>query len=111
MNRKIALSLTLIGLFATDLAFAMPAFDPEAPQSSVDICVAEVANNADYSDANSVLHKVASKPRSVSGYTVSIRTIVYGDNDEDVVREYASHCAINRLEQIRSFRIRQRGLD
>jgi hypothetical protein len=111
MNRKIALSLTLIGLFVADFAFAMPAFDPEAPQSSVDICVAEVANNADYSDANSVLHKVASKPRSVSGYTVSIRTIVYGDDDESVVREYASHCAINRLEQIRSFRIRQRELD
>ena len=111
MNRKIALSLTLIGLFAADLAFAMPAFDVEAPQSSVDVCVAEVANNADYSDANSVLHEVASKPRSVSGYTVSIRTIVYGEDDESVVREYASHCAINRLDQIRSFRIRQKSLN
>lgn len=111
MNRKIVLSLTLIGLFAANLAFAMPAFEVEAPQSSVDACVAEVAHNADYSDASSVLHKVASKPRSVSGFTVSIRTIVYGDDTDNVVREYASHCAINRLEQIRSFKIRQRELD
>ena len=111
MNRKIAFTLAMIGLFAADLTLASSLFDAEAPQSSVDICVAEVANNADYSGAYGVQHKVASKPRSVSGYSVSIRTIVYGDDDENVVREYASHCAINRLEQIRSFKIRQRGLD
>ena len=111
MNRKIAISLSIIGLFLANPGFATSVFDGEAPRSSVDICVAEVANNADYSDANNVRHSVASKPRSVSGYTVSIRTIVYGANDEDIVREYSSHCAINKQEQIRHFKIRQRTLD
>ena len=111
MNRKTALSLVLMSLFAADLAFASSPFDEQAPQSSVDICVAEVANNADFAGANSVLHTVESKPRSISGYKVSIRTIVYGDDDGTVIREYAANCAINKLEQIHTFRIRQKGLD
>ena len=111
MNRKTALSLILVGLFAADFAFAASPYDEEAPQSSVDICVAEVANNADYSGANNVLHSVVSKPRSISGYKVSIRTIVYGDDDGTVIREYASNCAINKLEQIHTFRIRQKRPD
>jgi hypothetical protein len=111
MNRKTALSLVLMTLFAADLAFASSPFDEQAPQSSVDICVAEVANNADYAGANNVSHTVASKPRSISGYKVSIRTIVYDDDDGTVIREYASNCAINRLEQIHTFRIRQKRAD
>ena len=111
MNTKIALSLTLIGLLAADLAFAIPEFGEEAPQSSVDICVAEVANTADYTGASKVLHNVASKPRSVSGYKVSIRTIVYGEDDGTIIREYASNCAINRLEQVHNFRIRQKEVE
>ena len=111
MNTKIALSLTLVGLLATDIALAVPSFDEEAPQSSVEICVAEVANTADYTGAGKVLHSVASKPRSVSGYKVSIRTIVYGEDDGTIIREYASNCAINRLEQVHNFRIRQKAID
>lgn len=111
MNRKTAVSLILLALFAADFAVAQSPFDDEAPQSSVDICVAEVANNADYSGADNVMHTVASKPRSISGYKVSIRTIVYGDDDGTVIREYASNCAINRLEQIHTFRIRQKRSD
>ncbi len=107
MNRKAIVSLTLIVLFAADIVFASPTFADTAPPSSVETCVAEVANNADYTNAGSVSHSVDWKPRSVSGYTVSIKTIVYGENDESVMREYRSHCAINKLDQIRYFKIRE----
>ena len=107
MNRKTFVSLALVGLFAAEIVFASPAFVDVAPASSIETCVAEVSNNADYSDAGSVQHSVDSKPRSVSGYTVSIKTIVYGENDESVLREYRSHCAINKLDQIRFFKIRE----
>jgi len=39
---KTAIALTLIGLFATNVAMALPGFSEEAPQSSVDTCVAAV---------------------------------------------------------------------
>jgi len=109
LNRKIAVSLTMIGLFAANVAFAIPAFAPEAPQESVDRCVAEVASNADYANAKGVLHNVETQDRKVSGHKMSIKTIVYGDGDT-VIREYASNCAINDQQEIKRFKIRQKGV-
>jgi len=109
MNRKTAVTTTLIGLFAANVAFALPSFETEAPQSSIEKCVAEVSSNADYADANGVEHKVKTAPRSVSGHRVSIQTLVYGDNGDTIIREYKTNCAINKQEQIRYFKIRQMG--
>lgn len=109
MNRKTLIALTLAGLFVADFALASPYLDEKAPQSSLDACVAEVSNNANYDGASDVMHFVDSKPRSVSGFTVRIRTEVYGG--DAVIREYRSHCAINRMDQIRYFRIRDKAID
>ena len=103
-NRKIA--LTLAGLLAANVAFAVPGFSSEAPQSSVDTCVAAVAENADYADAASIMHNVETEERRVSGHKMNIRTIVFGEGDT-VIREYASRCAINDHDEIKRFRIRQ----
>ncbi len=109
MNRKTLIALTLTGMFFADFAMGSQQFDERVPQKSLDACVAEVANNADYGGASEVLHFVDSKPRSISGFTVWIRTEVY--NGESVIREYRSKCAINRLDQIRNFRIRDEAID
>lgn len=108
MYRKTAVSLGLTGLLAANLALAVPDFSEDAPKSSVDACVAEVAHNADYGDATGVRHDVVTWERRVSGHRMSIRTIVYGDGDA-VIREYASNCAINEENEIKRFRIRQSG--
>ena len=110
MNRKTALSLSLITMFVANVALAQPGLEFEAPQSSIETCVAEVANNADFSDADTVLHDVDSKPRSVSGYKVHIKTTVYGDDAGTVLRKYVSSCAITRQDEIRYFATRQKGL-
>lgn len=109
MNHKTVISLALTGLFAANVATASLPVDTEAPQSSLDTCLAEVAANADYVGASNVQHFVASKPRSVSGFTVSIRTLVY--DGEDVLHEYAARCAIDRQDHIRYFRMRDRATD
>ena len=109
MNRKTLISLVLTGLFLANVALASPQFDDEAPQRTLDTCVAEVSNNADYDGASDVMHYVESKPRSVSGFTVRIKTEVY--DGESVIREYRSNCAINRLDQIRYFHIRDAAVD
>ena len=109
MNRKTLISLALAVLLVADFALASPYFDEEAPQSSLDACIAEVSNNVDYEGASEVTHLVESKPRSVSGFTVRIRTDVY--EGESIIRQYRSNCAINRMNQIRFFRIRDKAVD
>ena len=109
MNRKAIFSLILAGMFVVDLAWASPYLDEEAPQRTLDACIAEVSNNADYDGASEVMHLVESKPRSISGFTVRIRTEVY--DGESVIRQYRSHCAINRLDQVRFFSIRDETVE
>ena len=109
MNRKTAVSLTLIGLFVTNVAFAIPGFTTDAPQSSIDTCVAEVASYADFTDAESVVHNVKTEDRRVSGHKLRIQTLVLAADGDTVLREYAAACAINDQAQIRRFQIRQKG--
>ena len=110
LNRKTAVTLSLAGLFIANAAFAVPSLDAEAPESSVDACVAEVSSNANYDAAGKVLHSVDSKPRSVSGHKISIDTIVFGEDGETVIREYKSNCAIDKQADIKFFKIRQKGV-
>lgn len=106
LKKKIA--LTLIGLMAANVAFALPGFTKDAPQSSVDTCVAAVADNADYANGTVVKHNIETEERRISGHKMSIRTIVYGEG-ETVIREYASACAITDDDEIQRFKIRQKG--
>jgi hypothetical protein len=99
-NHKTAISLTLIGLFAANIAFALPEFQKEAPQSSIDSCVAEVDSFANLEDET--------KERRVSGHKMHIQTLVYGDGEE-LIREYAANCSINGKDEILRFRIHQKG--
>ena len=110
MNRKIALSLTMIGLFAANVAFAIPGFSTEASPASVDACLAQVADKADYANARSIIHSVETEDRRVSGHKMSIQTIMYSDNGETVIREYASTCAVNGQDEVQRFKIRQKGM-
>jgi hypothetical protein len=106
LNRKIALTLT--GLLAANVAFALPGFTDEAPKSSVDTCVAAVDESADFANARTVLHNVETEERRISGHKMAIRTIVFGEG-ETVIREYASSCSVNDQDEIKRFKIRQKG--
>ena len=109
INRKIAMSVTLIGLFAANVALAVPGFTTEASQSSVDTCITQVDGNADYEAAASVIHNVETSDRRVSGHKMRIRTMVYAEDGETVIREYFTSCAINGQDEIQRFKIRQKG--
>lgn len=107
-NSKTLVSLTLVGLFAANVALALPEFQKDAPQSSVDTCVAEVDSYAYLEDAKSVIHNVETQERRVSGHRMHIQTLVYGV-DENVIREYAASCSINGQDEILRFRIHEKG--
>lgn len=110
MNRKILISLTLIGLFAANVALAVPGISTEASPDSVDACIAKVADSADFTNARSIVHNVETETRRVSGHKMSIQTIMYGQDGKTVIREYASSCAINGQDEVQRFKIRQRGM-
>ena len=59
---KTAVSVALASLFAANVAFAMPGFTQDAPQSSVDTCLAEVSANANYENGTTVHHRTAAIP-------------------------------------------------
>ena len=106
---KTAAAVSLIGLFAANVAMALPGFDEEAPKSSVDTCVAAVDAQANYKDGARVLHKVETTKRRVSGHIMSIQTLVYAEDGSTLIREYKTNCAINDDDEIKRFRIRQKG--
>ena len=106
---KTAAAFSLIGLFAANVAMALPGFDDEAPQHSVDACVAAVDAQADYDEGAKVLHNVETSKRRVSGHIMSIQTLVYGQDGDTLIREYKTNCAINDDDEIKRFRIRQKG--
>lgn len=110
LNRKTTVSLALIGLFAANVAFALPGFSTEASPRSVDACLAQVADNADYANARSIIHNVETEDRRISGHKMSIQTIMYAADGTTVIREYASTCAINGQDEVQRFKIRQRGM-
>ena len=106
---KTNVSIALMGLFAANVALAVPGFSTEAPQASVDACIAAVKENVSFEEAGSVLYNVETEDRRVSGHKMSIQTLVYGDTDESLIREYKAVCAINDDAEIKMFNIRQKG--
>jgi len=92
---KAVISLTLIGLYV----FAAPAGAATVAESGVadevNSCVAAVRERVDYSDAIGIRHDVVAIERRTVGYTLKISTVVYGQNEGETIRAYATTCVVN----------------
>ena len=106
---KSTVSVALIGLFAASVATALPGFSSDAPKASVDTCLEQVNAHADFNGAGSVQHTVETEDRRVSGHKMSIDTIVYQAESENVLRRYKAFCAIDDNADIQRFKIRQKS--
>lgn len=112
---KQAVSATLVVALAATLtvssnAYAVPGYEDEAPRSSIELCVAQISANANYEDASRVRHNVSSRQRRVSGHRISVDTKVFGADGFEVIREYATVCAITDNKQTRHFAIKEKGV-
>ena len=74
---------------------------------SVESCVAEVGDHANYDDATRVRHTVVKVKQTSIGYVFRIGTLVFTDSDEIAVREYASYCVARGDDKPVKFRIRE----
>ncbi len=107
MNKQIATTIAVLGLMVSGSAGADPLFPKIAPQSTVDYCVQQIGDYADYNDARLVRHEVESRERRSIGHELRIDTRVYGGADDQVLREYATTCAVGNSQRPLKFRIRE----
>ena len=106
----VSTSLAIVGLVISSNAAALPGFYEQAPASSVQICVAQIGEQANYADAGRVRHEVDSKERRVNGHTIAIDTTVFSASGDEVIREYATVCVVTDDTEMKRFKIREKSL-
>lgn len=107
MKKQVATTIAVLGLVISAGAQAGPVFPKVAPQSTVDYCVQQIGDLADYNDATQVRHEVESSELRSIGHTLRIDTRVYGENEDQLIREYATTCVVGNSQRALSFRIRE----
>ena len=108
INTKTTISLALMGLFFTVAsAKADYGYPDVAPPEKIDVCVAAIAEQANYDEANYVRHEVSSKARATIGHTLTINTMVYSESDGQLIREYRTLCAVSNRPEPVAFKIRE----
>jgi hypothetical protein len=106
----VSTSLAVAGLVVSSSAFALPGFSEQAPESSVQQCVAQIGEQANYDNAGRVRHVVDSKERRVSGHTIKIDTTVFGIDGSEVIREYTTVCAVSDNAETKHFKIKEKSV-
>ena len=106
----VSIPLAIVGLVFSASAFAMPAFVKPVPMSSVEQCVVQIGEQANYENAGHVRHEVESEERRVGGHKMIIKTIVFGADGDEVIREYATVCAISAKSETKKFKIREKSI-
>lgn len=107
-STKSMISLALTGLlFTAAAAQADYGYPDAAPQDKIDLCVAAIAEQANYDGANYVRHEVESKARATIGHTLNISTQVYDESDGQLIRQYRTLCAVSKRPEPVAFKIRE----
>lgn len=106
----VSTSLAIVGLVFSANAFAMPEFAEPVPMSSVEQCVVQIGEQANYENAGRVRHEVDSEKRRVGGHTMRIKTIVFDDDGNEVIRKYATVCAVSAKSETKVFKIRGKSV-
>ena len=106
----VSTSLAIVGLVFSANAFAMPEFVEPVPMSSVEQCVVQIGEQANYENAGRVQHEVDSEKRRVGGHKMTIKTIVFGADGDEVIREYATVCSVSDDAELRHFKIKEKSI-
>ena len=109
MNKlKLTLALALSISAAPALA-ATSKYEQAEIDQEIASCIAELANHANYENATEVRHEIEISKRRTIGHKLDIRTSVYSDSDDEVIRAYASRCVVYRDNKPVRFRISELG--
>ena len=106
VSMKASISLALVGLFMSAVAFAGPV-STVPPNESIDSCLAEIRENADYSEAGRVRHDLRQFGHRSLAYKLRIATAVYDETGENVIRAYSTKCIVYGDDEPVFFRIEE----
>jgi hypothetical protein len=109
-NAAVSTSLAIAGLVISFSAFAQPTDSQQPPESHIKQCVAEIGEQANYIDASRVRHVVDFKESRVSGHKFYIDTTVFGVDGSEVIREYATVCAVSDEAVTKRFKIKAKSI-
>ncbi len=109
-RHAVATTLAIAGLVFSASASALPGFSTPAPESSIQSCVAQIGEQANYDNAGRVHHEVETTDRRVSGHKMNIKTTVYDLDSGAAIREYATICAVSGQSETKKFKIREKSL-
>lgn len=102
-------TLAAFGLFYSVTSAADYPVKELAPQSTIDLCVAEISDRANYENATRVRHEVDSRARGTIGHVLLIDTTVYGPENGEAIREYATKCVVGNGDRPVMFKIKESG--
>lgn len=109
-KNTVSVALAVTGLAISGGAFAAPGLSDGAPDSSIQLCVAQISEQANYENAGRVRHVVDSKERRVGGHTIMIDTTVFDAGGDQVIREYTTTCAVSDNAETRHFKIKEKSV-
>ena len=105
------MTLTVLAwLISANVSEASP-LDGHAPASTIEACVAEIDDRANFEGATRVRHEVDAKKRRSIGHKLRIESIVFDDNAGTVLREYATTCVVTRGTEPYRFRMEEISKD
>lgn len=105
---KLKLTLTLAMVLTAAPAIAATTtskYEQAEIDQEIASCVAEVGNYADYAGAAQVRHEVVVTKRRAIGHRLNIRTSVYSEGDDEIIRAYVTRCVAYRDNKPVRFRI------
>jgi len=94
-RNKTAISLILAGLFVLATPAGAATVAESGVEHEVNSCVAEVRERVDYSDATRIRHDIVAIERRTVGYTLKISTSLFGADEGEAIRAYATICVVN----------------
>jgi len=110
-KRAATVTLAAMGLFLSAGSMAASQLTELAPASSIDVCVAQIEDHANYDDASRVRHVIESSKRRNHGHLLKVDTTVYGETEDDVIREYAATCVVARNGTQLKFEIKETKIE
>ncbi len=94
-RNKTAISLSLAGLYFLAAPVGAATVAETGVEHEVNSCVAEVRERMDYSDAIHIRHDIVAIERRTIGYTLKISTSLFGADEGEAIRAYATICVVN----------------
>ena len=92
-SKAVGITLAASSLFVSAAA-AADYTSVETPTRSIESCVAEIGGHADYSNAGRVRHELEATDRRSLAHKLTFNTKVYGESEDEVIREYATKCIV-----------------